>query len=118
MEHFFNQMVQCVVSRGLGPRRVDGSIGWEQITHHEEVPRAWSAAAETKPVKIAGQKEPAIQESYVYGWKVLVLIEVRTRLPLASDQWYLFKSMKVAGCCPYWNKLRAIWGREHTSAKW
>ena len=30
-----------------------------------------------------GQKERAIEEYYVYGWKVLVLIDVHTRLPLA-----------------------------------
>jgi len=34
-------------------------------------------------VKVKGQKEPVTQEYYVYGWKVLVLIEVQTRLPLA-----------------------------------
>ena len=30
-----------------------------------------------------GQKEPATEEYYVYGWKVLVLMDVHTRLPLA-----------------------------------
>lgn len=30
-----------------------------------------------------GQKERAIQEYFVYGWKVLVRISVHTRLPLA-----------------------------------
>jgi hypothetical protein len=34
-------------------------------------------------VKVKGQKERAIEEYYVYGWKVLVLIDVQTRLPLA-----------------------------------
>ena len=34
-------------------------------------------------MKVKGQKEPVTQEYYVYGWKVLVLIEVQTRLPLA-----------------------------------
>jgi hypothetical protein len=34
-------------------------------------------------VKVKGQQEAATQEYYVYGWKVLVLIEVQTRLPLA-----------------------------------
>jgi len=32
---------------------------------------------------VKGQKERAIEEYYVYGWKVLVLIDVHTRLPLA-----------------------------------
>ena len=30
-----------------------------------------------------GQKERAIEEYYVYGWKVLVLIDMHTRLPLS-----------------------------------
>ncbi len=34
-------------------------------------------------MKVKGQKEPVTEEYYVYGWKVLVLIEVQTRLPLA-----------------------------------
>src|SRR5947199_10624388 len=34
-------------------------------------------------VKVKGQKEPVTEEYYLYGWKVLVLIEVQTRLPLA-----------------------------------
>jgi len=38
---------------------------------------------QTRKVKVKGQKEPVTQEYYVYGWKVLVLIEVQTRLPLA-----------------------------------
>src|SRR5216683_2686499 len=38
---------------------------------------------ETRLVKVKGQKERAIEEYYVYGWKVLVLIDVQTRLPLA-----------------------------------
>ena len=38
---------------------------------------------QTRSVKIKGQQEAATEEYYVYGWKVLVLIEVQTRLPLA-----------------------------------
>jgi hypothetical protein len=34
-------------------------------------------------VKVKGQQEAVTEEYYVYGWKVLVLIEVQTRLPLA-----------------------------------
>ena len=34
-------------------------------------------------MKGKGQKEPVTEEYYLYGWKVLVLIEVQTRLPLA-----------------------------------
>src|SRR5204862_1543877 len=39
--------------------------------------------ADAASVKVKGQKEAATEEYYLYGWKVLVLIEVRTRLPLA-----------------------------------
>ncbi len=38
---------------------------------------------QTRSVKIKGQKERATEEYYVYGWKVLVLIDVQTRLPLS-----------------------------------
>src|SRR6266566_7885274 len=38
---------------------------------------------QTRSVKVKGQKERATEEYYVYGWKVLVLIDVHTRLPLA-----------------------------------
>src|SRR5207247_8372765 len=38
---------------------------------------------QTRSVKVKGQKEPATEEYYLYGWKILVLIEVQTRLPLA-----------------------------------
>jgi hypothetical protein len=34
-------------------------------------------------VKVKGQKEPLTEEYYLYGWKVLVLIEVQTCVPLA-----------------------------------
>src|SRR5205823_14677206 len=38
---------------------------------------------QTRKVQVKGQKEAVTPEYYVYGWKVLVLIEVQTRLPLA-----------------------------------
>jgi len=38
---------------------------------------------QTRSVKVKGQKERAMEEYYVYGWKVLVLIDVHTRLPLS-----------------------------------
>jgi hypothetical protein len=82
LEHFFNQMVQCVVKwRALQGELTVALDGSKLPTTKKYQGRG--ALKETKKVKIAGQKEPAIQEYYVYGWKVLVLIEVRTRLPLA-----------------------------------
>jgi Transposase DDE domain len=82
MERLFNQMVCCVVEWGLldGDRiaALDGS----------KLPTAPSYEGrgklkQTRLVKVKGQKERAIQEYYIYGWKVLVLIDVQTRLPLA-----------------------------------
>jgi hypothetical protein len=43
----------------------------------------WQNQTNAACVKVKGQKEPVTQEYYVYGWKVLVLIDVQTRLPLA-----------------------------------
>src|SRR3989449_1794470 len=82
MERLFNQMVQCVVGCGLldGERIValDGS--------KLETPKTYEGCGklkQTRSVKVKGQKERATEEYYVYGWKVLGLIEVTTRLPLA-----------------------------------
>jgi hypothetical protein len=82
MESLFNQMVECVVGCGLldGERIValDGS--------KLETPKTYAGCGklkQTRSVKVKGQKERATEEYYVYGWKVLVLIDVHTRLPLA-----------------------------------
>src|SRR3989440_6006126 len=82
MESLFNQMVQCVVGCGLldGERIValDGS--------KLETPKTYEGCGrlkQTRSVKVKGQKERATEEYYVYGWKVLVLIDVHTRLPLS-----------------------------------
>jgi hypothetical protein len=82
MERFFNQMVQCVVGWGLldGERMValDGSKLPTPATYE-----GCGKLKQTQRVKVKGQKERAIEEYYVYGWKVLMLIDVHTRLPLA-----------------------------------
>jgi hypothetical protein len=82
MEQLFNQMVRCVVQSGLlrGERLValDGSKLPTSDTYE-----GCGKLKESKKIRVKGQKEPAIQEVYVYGWKVLVLIDVETRLPLA-----------------------------------
>jgi hypothetical protein len=82
MESLFNQMVQLLVKRGLldGQRLValDGS--------KLPTPPSYEGAGklkQTRSVKIKGQKERATEEYYVFGFKVLVLIDVPTRLPLA-----------------------------------
>jgi hypothetical protein len=82
METLFNAMVRCVVSSGLldGERlaALDGSKLPTPPTYE-----GCGKLKQTRKVKVKGQKEPAIEEYYVYGWKVLVLIDVQTRLPLA-----------------------------------
>ena len=82
MERLFNQMVQVLVGKGLldGKRLValDGS--------KLPTPATYEGAGklkQTRSVKIQGQKERATEEYYVYGFKVLVLIDGQTRLPLA-----------------------------------
>jgi hypothetical protein len=82
MEGLFNQMVQCVVGWGLldGERiaALDGSKLPTPPTYE-----GCGKLKQTRSVKVKGQKERAIEEYYVSGWKVLVLIDVQTRLPLA-----------------------------------
>jgi hypothetical protein len=82
LERLFNQMVHLLVSWGLlsGERRaaLDGS--------KLPTPQSYEGCGkvkQTRKVKVKGQKEPVTQEYYVYGWKVLVLMDVQTRLPLA-----------------------------------
>ncbi len=82
MERLFNQMVHLLVEWGLlsGERIValDGS--------KLPTPQSYEGCGkikQTRKVKVKGQKEPVTQEYYVYGWKVLVLMDVQTRLPLA-----------------------------------
>lgn len=82
LETLFNQMVQCVVRWGLldGPRlaALDGS--------KLATPKTYAGSGklkQTRSVKVKGQQERATEEYYIYGWKVLVLIDVPTRLPLA-----------------------------------
>jgi Transposase DDE domain len=82
MERLFNAMVRCVVGWGLldGERlaALDGSKLPTPETYE-----GCGKLKQTRSVKVKGQKERATEEYYVYGWKVLVLIDVQTRLPLA-----------------------------------
>ena len=82
METLFNQMVQCVVRWGLlDGQRIAALDGSKLPT-----PKSYEGCGklkQTRSVKVKGQKERATEEYYLYGWKVLVLIDVQTRLPLA-----------------------------------
>jgi hypothetical protein len=82
MERLFNQMVQCVVSWGLLEGERIAALDGSKL----ETPKTYEGCGklkQTRSVKVKGQQERATEEYYVYGWKVLVLIDVQTRLPLA-----------------------------------
>ncbi len=82
LEALFNQMVQLLVRWGLlSGERIAALDGSKLPT-----PPSYEGCGkvkQTRKVKVKGQKEPVTQEYYVYGWKVLVLMDVATRLPLA-----------------------------------
>ncbi len=82
MESLFNEMVKLVGGLGLlDGERIAALDGTKLPT-----PPTYEGCGklkQTRKVKVKGQKERAIEEYYVYGWKVLVLIDVHTRLPLA-----------------------------------
>jgi|SRR5579859_943627 len=82
MEHLFNQMVQFLARRGFFRGKLLLALDGSKLP----TPKSYEGCGklkQTRSVKIKGQKEAATEEYYVYGWKVLVLIEVQTRLPLA-----------------------------------
>jgi hypothetical protein len=82
MERLFNQMVQVLAQRGVFSGQLLVALDGSKLP----TPKSYEGCGklkQTRSVKIKGQKEAATEEYYVYGWKVLVLIEVQTRLPLA-----------------------------------
>ena len=82
MEHLFNQMVQLLARRGMFSGKLLVALDGSKLP----TPQSYEGCGklkQTRSVKVKGQKEAATEEYYVYGWKVLVLIEVQTRLPLA-----------------------------------
>ena len=82
MERLFNRMVQLLARRGLFSGKLVVALDGSKLP----TPKSYEGCGklkQTRRVKVKGQKEAATEEYYVYGWKVLVLIEVQTRLPLA-----------------------------------
>lgn len=82
MERLFNQMVQLLARRGMFTGKLVVALDGSKLP----TPQSYEGCGklkQTRRVKVKGQKEVATEEYYVYGWKVLVLIEVQTRLPLA-----------------------------------
>lgn len=82
MERIFNQMVQLVARRGVFAKKLVVALDGSKLP----TPKGYEGCGklkQTRKVKVKGQKEAVTEEYYLYGWKVLVLIDVQTRLPLA-----------------------------------
>jgi Transposase DDE domain len=82
MERLFNRMVQLLAGRGCFKGKLLVALDGSKLP----TPPSYEGCGkvkQTRKVKVKGQKEPVTEEYYVYGWKVLVLIEVQSRLPLA-----------------------------------
>src|SRR3989442_13845726 len=82
MERLFNQMVQVLARRAMFTGKLVVALDGSKLP----TPKSYEGCGklkQTRRVKVKGQKEAATEEYYIYGWKVLVLIEVQTRLPLA-----------------------------------
>lgn len=82
MEHLFNTMVRLLVRRGLFAGKLVVALDGSKVPTPESY-EGCGKIKQTRKVKVKGQKEPVTEEYYLYGWKVLVLIEVQTRVPLA-----------------------------------
>src|SRR5712671_3901477 len=82
MERLFNSMVQVLARRGWFAGKLLVALDGSKVPTPESY-EGCGKIKQTRKVKVKGQKEPVTQAYYVYGWKVLVLIDVETRLPLA-----------------------------------
>src|SRR5437879_5085852 len=81
MERLFNQMVQVLARRGMFSGKLVVALDGSKLP----TPKSYEGCGklkQTRSVKVKGQPEAATEEYYVYGWKVLVHIEVQTRLPV------------------------------------
>jgi hypothetical protein len=75
MERLFNRMVQLLARRGMFTGKLLVALDGSKLP----TPQSYEGCGklkQTRSVKVTGQKEAATEEYYVYGWKVLVLIEV------------------------------------------
>src|SRR5258708_10816558 len=82
MERLFNQMVQLLARRGMFTGKLLVALDGSKLP----TPKSYEGCGklkQTRRVKVKGQQERATEEYYIYGWKVLVLIDVPTRLPLS-----------------------------------
>src|SRR5258708_15747807 len=78
LETLFNQMVQCVVRWGLlDGERIAALDGSKLPT-----PKTYEGCGklkQTRRVKLKGQQQRATEESYIYGWKRRVRLDLPTR---------------------------------------
>src|SRR6266704_4709888 len=82
MERLFNQRRSFLARQGLFRGKLLVALDGSKLP----TPKSYEGCGkvkQTRKVKVKGQKEAQTQEYYLYGWKILVLIEVQTRLPLA-----------------------------------
>lgn len=82
MERLFNQMCSLLAHRGILRGKLLVALDGSKLPTPESY-EGCGKVKQTRKVKVKGQKEPVTEEYYVYGWKIMVLIEVQTRLPLA-----------------------------------
>ncbi len=82
LERILNRMVQVLARCGLLSGPILAALDGSKLPTPESY-EGCGKLKQTRKVKVKGQKEPVTEEYYVYGWKVLVLIDVQTRLPLA-----------------------------------
>lgn len=82
MERILNRMVQLLAGFGLLSGQLLAALDGSKLPTPESY-EGCGKIKQTRKVKVKGQKEPVTEDYYVYGWKVLVLIDVQTRLPLA-----------------------------------
>jgi len=116
METFLNGVVQRLVAYGL----VQGELTVALDESLLPTPKTYEGCGKLKverQVKRKGSRELVTVEEFLYGWKVLVLIEVQTRLPLASDPSSRSRSMKDTGYCRWWSRPSAIWVPRPASTK-
>ncbi len=83
MESFFNGVVRLIVAVGFVRGKVTAALDGSKLTTTEKYEGRGCLKVE-KEVKEKGTGKLVKVVEYIFGWKVLVLIEVRTRLPLAA----------------------------------
>jgi hypothetical protein len=84
LEHLFNAGVRLLVARGCLHGALTVALDGSQVPTPKSYPgRGCLAVTRTAREKKTKQLVQVVES--VFGWKVLVLIEVRTRLPLAMQ---------------------------------